>query len=79
MNPLHMIFDLKGVIVGKDYFKINHLLPLLFNLTQECYSKAKFKRIPFKVFRAIYHLHMDICSTWQDEYSLEKNKKKYKY
>jgi hypothetical protein len=29
-----VIFNLKGVLVGKDYFKINHLLPPMFNLTQ---------------------------------------------
>ncbi len=34
MSPLHVIFNLKGVLVGKDYFKINHLLPPMFNLTQ---------------------------------------------
>jgi hypothetical protein len=34
VSPLHVIFNLKGVLVGKDYFKINHLLPPMFNLTQ---------------------------------------------
>jgi len=33
MNLLHVIFYLKGVLVGKEYFKINHFLPLAFNLT----------------------------------------------
>jgi hypothetical protein len=28
----HMIFNLKGVLVGKDYFIINHFLLPLFNL-----------------------------------------------
>ncbi len=32
VSPLHVIFDLKGVLVRKEYFNINHLLPLLFNL-----------------------------------------------
>jgi len=32
VNPLHVIFDLKEVLVGKDCFKTNHLLPLAFNL-----------------------------------------------
>jgi hypothetical protein len=32
VNFLHTIFNLKGVLVGKDYFRINHLLPPLFNL-----------------------------------------------
>jgi hypothetical protein len=32
VNILHVIFYLKGVLVGKEYFKINHLLPLAFNL-----------------------------------------------
>ncbi len=34
VNPLHVIFDLKGVLIGKEYFKVNHILPLSFNLTQ---------------------------------------------
>ncbi len=34
VNPLHMIFDLKGVLVGKEYFKVNHLLPLPFHLAR---------------------------------------------
>ncbi len=34
MSPLHVIFDFKGVLVGKEYFKVNHLLPLPFNLAQ---------------------------------------------
>jgi len=34
VSILHVIFDLKGVFVGKDYFRINHLLPPLFNLTR---------------------------------------------
>jgi len=29
-----VIFDLKGVLVGNEYFKINHLLPLPFNLAR---------------------------------------------
>ncbi len=32
VNPLYVIFDLKGVLVGIDYFRINHLLPSLFNI-----------------------------------------------
>jgi len=32
VNPLHMIFNLKGVLVGKECFKVNHLLPPPFNL-----------------------------------------------
>jgi hypothetical protein len=32
VNPLHVIFDLKGVLIGKEYFRINHLLPPMFNL-----------------------------------------------
>jgi hypothetical protein len=32
VSPLHMIFDLNGVIVGKEYFRINHLLLSSFNL-----------------------------------------------
>ncbi len=36
VNPLHMIFDLKRVLVGKEYFRINHLLPPLFNIVWGC-------------------------------------------
>jgi hypothetical protein len=36
VNILHMIFNLKGVLVGKKYFKINHLLPPLFNIVWGC-------------------------------------------
>jgi hypothetical protein len=31
VSPLHVIFDLKGVFIGKEYFKINHLMPPPFN------------------------------------------------
>jgi hypothetical protein len=34
VSPLHVIFDLKRVLVGRDYFRINHFLPSLFNLAQ---------------------------------------------
>ncbi len=34
VSPLHVIFDLKGVLVRKEFFKINHLLLLPFNLVQ---------------------------------------------
>ncbi len=34
VSPLHVIFDLKGVLVGKEYFKINHFLPPPFHLAQ---------------------------------------------
>ncbi len=34
VSPLHVIFDLKGALVGKEYFKINHLLPPPFNLVR---------------------------------------------
>ncbi len=32
VSPLHMIFNLKGVLVGKEYSRVNHFLPLPFNL-----------------------------------------------
>jgi hypothetical protein len=32
VNILHMIFNLKGVLVGRAYFRINHLLPLSYSL-----------------------------------------------
>jgi hypothetical protein len=41
VNPLYVIFNLKGVLVGKDYFKINHLLPSLFNLVRSCTLSGK--------------------------------------
>jgi hypothetical protein len=34
VSPLHVIFDLKGVLVGKEYFKVNHILLPSFNLVQ---------------------------------------------
>jgi len=34
VSPLHVIIDLKGVFVGKEYFRINHLLLPPFNLAQ---------------------------------------------
>ncbi len=36
VNPMHVIFDLKGGLVGKDYFIINHMLPPPFNLVRGC-------------------------------------------
>jgi len=41
VSPLHMIFDLKEVFVGKDYFKINDLLLLPFNLVWGCTLLSK--------------------------------------
>jgi hypothetical protein len=41
VSPLHVIFDLKGVLVGKDYFKINDLLLLPFNLAWGCTLLSK--------------------------------------
>ncbi len=32
VNPLHVIFDLKRVFVGKEYFRISHLLLPPFDL-----------------------------------------------
>ncbi len=32
VSPLHMIFDLKGVLVRKECFRVNYLLPMSFNL-----------------------------------------------
>jgi hypothetical protein len=34
VTSLHMIFDLNGVLVGKEYFRINHLLSPSFNLVR---------------------------------------------
>jgi hypothetical protein len=41
VNPLHMIFNLKRVFVGKEYFKSNHLLLLPFNLARGCILLGK--------------------------------------
>ncbi len=41
VSPLHVIFNLKGVLIGKDYFIINHLLSPLFNLVWGCTSLGK--------------------------------------
>jgi hypothetical protein len=32
VNLLHVIFNFKGVLVGKEYFRVDHLLPPPFNL-----------------------------------------------
>ncbi len=34
MSPLHVIIDLKGVFVGKEYFRINRFLLPPFNSAQ---------------------------------------------
>ncbi len=36
VSPLQVIFYLKGVLVGKEYFRINHLLLPPFNLAWGC-------------------------------------------
>jgi hypothetical protein len=43
-----MIFNLKGVLVGKEYFRINHLLPPPFNLARGLTLLSK-KVIPMPV------------------------------
>lgn len=50
VNPLHMIFHLKKVLDGKEYFRINHLLLLLFNLVQgpTLLSKSDVPRLVLK-------------------------------
>jgi hypothetical protein len=47
-----MIFDLKGVFVGKEYFRINHLLLSTFNLTWCCilFGKSVDLRLTLKEF-----------------------------
>jgi len=52
VSPLHVIFNLKGVLVGKDYFRINHLLPPTFNLIQihTLLSKSVVPRLNVKEF-----------------------------
>jgi hypothetical protein len=56
VNLLHMIFDLKGVLVGREYFRINHLLPLLFNSTWGCnlLGKNVVPRLTLKEFLLKY-------------------------
>ncbi len=59
-----MIFNLKRVFVGKDYFRINHLMPLPFNLVQgpTLLGKNIVPRLVLKEFllrcliRIVYHL-----------------------
>jgi hypothetical protein len=34
VTSLHMIFDLNGVLVGKEYFRNNHLMSPSFNLAR---------------------------------------------
>ncbi len=57
MNPLHMIFDWKGVLVGMEYFIINHLLPLPFILARgpTLVSKSVVSRLDLKeiLFRCL--------------------------
>ncbi len=36
VSPLHVVFNLKRVFVGKEYFRTNHLLLALFDLAQGC-------------------------------------------
>ncbi len=52
VNPLHVIFNLKGVLVGKEYFRVNHLLPSPFNLAQgpTLLSKSLVSRLALKEF-----------------------------
>jgi len=52
VNPLHVFFDLKGVLVGKDYFRINHLLLLLLYLVQgpTLLGKNIVPKLPLKEF-----------------------------
>jgi hypothetical protein len=52
VNPLHMIFNLKGVLVGKEYFRVNHLLPSPFNLAQgpTFLNKSIVSRLALKEF-----------------------------
>jgi hypothetical protein len=52
VSPLHVIFDSKGVLVGKEYFKINHLFPLPFNLVQgpTLLSKSIVPKLALKEF-----------------------------
>jgi len=90
VNPLHVIFDLKKVLVGKEYFRINHLLPLLFNLVRgpTLLSNSTVPRPILKdsslgfynSFLFIYGgLYMEVCSTYQNECLLEKYNRRNRY
>lgn len=52
MNLLHMIFDLEGVLVGKEYFRINHMLLLSYNIgfLRTLLDKRVVPRASFKEF-----------------------------
>jgi hypothetical protein len=52
VSPLHMIFELKGVFVGKEYFRINHMMPLLYNITRNhtLLNKKVVSRLGLKEF-----------------------------
>jgi len=41
VSPLHVVFNLQRVFVGKEYFKTNHLLLPLFDLAQACTLQSK--------------------------------------
>lgn len=66
VSPLHVTFNLKRVLVGKEYFRINYLWPPLFNLDQGCTLLGKnivpslaLKKFLLRCLEC-YHLHMDI-------------------
>jgi hypothetical protein len=81
-----MIFDLKRVLVGKDYFKINHFLPLSFNLAWGCtlLSKNVVPRPTLKQF-LLKRLKQFTIYIWtsipvaKNEGLLEKNNRSDKY
>ncbi len=92
VNPLDVIFDLKKVLVGKEYFRINHLLPLLFNLVQGPTLRSKstvprpilkdssFRKDVYNSLPFIYGgLYMEVYSTYQNECLLEKNNRRNRY
>ncbi len=81
MSLLHVIFYLKGVLVGKEYFSINHLLymPSSHLTKQEGHSKVRFQRILHDVSKVIYFLHMDVIFASQNENLPKENSRKDMY
>jgi hypothetical protein len=56
VSLLHVIFYLKGVLVGKEYFSINHLLFMPYNIDQlpTLLNKKVIPRLGLKEFFMMY-------------------------
>ncbi len=75
VSPLHVTSDLKRVFVGKEYFKINHLLLPPFNLAHG-HTLLNKSIVSGPAPKELFMWCLDICSIFQDECLLEtKNKR----